>query len=114
MTDSYWFNPNPNPTFLSFPIFPLVSERVETISLPYVIRQPTFCNYCNAPTLSPFFDSDIAYFTCHDRYDTKELQGVVFGWLVIIPSPIPVTKVYAIHTCVEHGILCRSAVSVIT
>jgi hypothetical protein len=48
------------------------SERVETISLPYVIRQPSFCNYFDAPTLSPFLDSDIAYFTCHDRYDTND------------------------------------------
>lgn len=48
------------------------SERVEIISLPYVIRQPTFCNYFDAPTLSLFLDSDLAYFTCHDRYDTND------------------------------------------
>jgi hypothetical protein len=48
------------------------AERVETISLPYVIRQPTFCNYFNAPTLSSFLDSDIAYFTCHDKYDIND------------------------------------------
>ena len=55
-------------SFISY----LYSERVETISLPYVIRQPTFCNYFDTATLSSFHDSDIAYFTCHDRYDTND------------------------------------------
>jgi hypothetical protein len=47
-------------------------DRVETISLPYVIRQPTFCNYFDVPMLSAFLDSDVAYFTCHDRYNRED------------------------------------------
>ena len=48
------------------------SERVETVSLPYIIRQPTLCNYYNATTLSPLLNTPIAYLTCHDRYDRED------------------------------------------
>lgn len=47
-------------------------DRFEAISLPYVIRQPMLCNYFDASTLSTFLESDVAYFTCHDRYDRDD------------------------------------------
>lgn len=46
-------------------------ERVETVSLPYVIRQPRHCNYFDNSALM-LNDSDIAYLTCHDRYDSED------------------------------------------
>jgi hypothetical protein len=47
-------------------------DRAATILLPYVIRQPKLCNYSDASTIGPFLNSEIAYFTCHDRYDRED------------------------------------------
>lgn len=55
-------------SFVSY-FFP---DRVQAISLPYVIRQPRFCDYSDASTLSSFEGSPIAYLTCHDKYDRDD------------------------------------------
>lgn len=48
------------------------SERVETVSLPYIIRQPRLCNYYDASVISPLFGGPVAYLTCHDKYDRED------------------------------------------
>lgn len=48
------------------------SERVETVSLPYIIRQPTLCNYYNASALSSLLKGPILYLACHDKYDRED------------------------------------------
>lgn len=46
-------------------------ERAETITLPYVIRQPRHCNYFDNSVVL-LNDSGISYLTCHDRYDRED------------------------------------------
>lgn len=55
-------------SFLSY-FYP---DRAQAVSLPYIIRQPKFCNYFDASTIRPYLDSDVAYFACHDMYDREE------------------------------------------
>jgi hypothetical protein len=53
-------------------IFYFYPDRVAAISLPYVIRQPKLCTYYDTSIMSAFHDSEVSYFTCHDRYDRED------------------------------------------
>jgi hypothetical protein len=44
-------------------------QRLDVVSMPYVMRQQHMCNYYNETTQAFKEDSIVTYLTCHDNYD---------------------------------------------